>query len=322
MSGSAALQSERFRDVIGHFASGVTVITTELDGEPLGTTASAVSSLSLEPPMLLACLKSDSATRAAVAATGRFAVNILNDRQAALATRFATKGPDKFDGVEVLTGRTGLPLLAGALAHLECAVAEEVVGGTHSVFLGEALAAVAADGRPLAYFRGGFGRLHEPGGESEEGERPGERPEEVTVRSAQDCRLAIEIGAATLAAALGPPVAALHELNDRLAGRFGGGGATLGEWLEEEGRFHERIVALAGSDDLVQAHRRARAHRAMAAMAAGERGARPVDPGLVATACAGHRSILESLESGDTAALVAAMRHHDDPVADRAPSGE
>ncbi|MBS1888553.1 MAG: flavin reductase family protein [Actinobacteria bacterium] len=164
--------AEEFRDVIGHFASGVTVITTSADGEPLGTTASAVTSLSLEPPMLLVCLKQDSATGAAIARGGRFAVNILHEGQAELARRFATKGPGKFDGVAVLEGAAGMPLIADALAQVECEVAEEVVGGTHSVFLAHVLGAAAAGGRPLAYFRGRFGRLR-PAVESDAPDRAG-----------------------------------------------------------------------------------------------------------------------------------------------------
>lgn len=87
-----------FRDVIGRFASGVTVITTAIDGARFGTTASAVSSLSLEPPMVLVCLNKSSETQAAVLKAGTFCVNILAEGQQELAYRFAGKG-DKFAGV-------------------------------------------------------------------------------------------------------------------------------------------------------------------------------------------------------------------------------
>lgn len=322
---AATLAPERFRDVIGHFASGVTVVTTRDGEQPLGTTASAVSSLSLEPPMLLACLKQDSATRAGIAGSGRFAVNILSAGQEALAARFATKGAGKFDGVEVAEGPAGMPLIVGALAHVECAVADEVLGGTHSVFLGSALGASAGSGRPLAYFRGRFGQLHEGGAEDDAGDGGGggAEPDPITVRSAVDARLAIEIGAATLAAQRveARELAALGELNEQLRERYGHGGASLAEWLEEDGRFHERLVALAGSSDLVQAHRQARAHRAMAAMAGGERARAAVDPGLVSSCCGEHRAALQALESGDAAALVAAMRHHLEPSVTGDPAG-
>ncbi len=153
------LTSAEFRDVIGHFASGVTVITALHDGTPYGTTASAVSSLSLEPPMLLVCLNRTSATGRAVAGAGRFAVNVLAEEQADEAMRFATKSDDKFRGLALTSGAHGEPLLGDALATLECRVVEEVTGGTHSVFLAEVDRASARTGAPLAYFRGQFGRL-------------------------------------------------------------------------------------------------------------------------------------------------------------------
>jgi flavin reductase (DIM6/NTAB) family NADH-FMN oxidoreductase RutF/DNA-binding GntR family transcriptional regulator len=158
-SGLRRLTPEEFRDVIGSFASGVTVITARHDGDPKGTTASAVTSVSLEPPMVLICLNKSSSTRDTVAAAGRFAVNILGEDQASEAMAFAKKEGDKFAGVAVTEGEGGEPLLSDALATLECHVAEEVVGGTHSVFFGEVERASARQGAPLAYFRGQFGRL-------------------------------------------------------------------------------------------------------------------------------------------------------------------
>jgi flavin reductase (DIM6/NTAB) family NADH-FMN oxidoreductase RutF len=153
------LAPEEFRDVIGHFASGVTVITTVHAGVAYGTTASAVSSLSLAPPMLLVCMNKASATGRAVADAGRFAVNILSEDQPDLAVAFARKGDDKFSGVAVSAGEHGAPLLDDALATLECRIVEEVTGGTHTVFLAEVDRGSARPGAPLAYFRGEFGRL-------------------------------------------------------------------------------------------------------------------------------------------------------------------
>lgn len=153
------LSPEEFRNVMGHFASGVTIITTESEGRAYGTTASAVSSLSLEPPMVLICMNESSSTGQAVARSGAFAINILHVDQHELARRFATKDPDKFDGVELEPGPFGQPLLADALATIECAVTETMSGGTHTVYIGEVRSAVSYDGAPLAYFRGEFGRL-------------------------------------------------------------------------------------------------------------------------------------------------------------------
>ena len=161
MTGTApAVDGAVFRQVIGNFMSGVVVITTELDGVLHGMTVSAVSSLSLDPPMLLVCLNSRSGTQEAVRRAERFAVNILAEHQGHLAERFASSGSaDKFVGVEIETGRTGAPLLCGALAAVECRVAEVVTGGTHRVFLGEVVHAQTTQGSPLAYFRGKFGKF-------------------------------------------------------------------------------------------------------------------------------------------------------------------
>ena len=153
------LAPEEFRDVIGHFASGVTVITALHQGEPFGTTASAVSSLSLEPPMLLVCLNKQSETGRALAACGHFAVNILGAGQADLADRFARKGGNKFDGVATTPGQWGEPLIEEAIAALECAVTEKVTAATHYVFFAEVVSATARGGAPLTYFKGQFAGL-------------------------------------------------------------------------------------------------------------------------------------------------------------------
>jgi flavin reductase (DIM6/NTAB) family NADH-FMN oxidoreductase RutF/DNA-binding GntR family transcriptional regulator len=155
-----AVDGTVFRRVIGNFMSGVVVITTEHAGVRHGMTVSAVSSLSLDPPMLLVCLNARSSTQEAVRSAERFAVNILAEDQGQLAERFASSGSaHKFEGIATSTGRTGVPLLSGALAVLECRVAEVVTGGTHRVFLAEVVHAETTDGSPLAYFRGAFGKF-------------------------------------------------------------------------------------------------------------------------------------------------------------------
>lgn len=157
----AALDPIVFRNVVGHFASGVTVITTTVDGELFGTTASAVSSLSMEPPMMLACLNRSSSTHDAVVKAGYFGINILAEEQGDLAMKFGRKGADKFDGVAVTaSAHGGVPMIDGALAQIVCRVDETPTGGTHTVFLGLVQEASAREGaEPLAYYRGTFGRL-------------------------------------------------------------------------------------------------------------------------------------------------------------------
>ncbi len=153
------LQDDAFRDVIGRFASGVTVITTTTADGDHGTTASAVSSLSMDPPMLLVCLNRTSDTQAAILESGVFGVNILAEGQGQVAYQFARKGPDKFAGVRIRRGRCGVALVEDALAHLECEVDETGTGGTHTVFLATVREAAGQEGAPLTYFRGRFGRL-------------------------------------------------------------------------------------------------------------------------------------------------------------------
>lgn len=157
--GHQGVDPQTFRDVAGHLASGVTVITTRSAEGDHGMTVSSVTSLSLTPPMMLACLNKAVPTAVAVARTGRYAINILGQGHGRLARQFAVPSEDKFADVELEDGLLGVPLLADALAHLECRVVEQVTGGTHTIFIGLVERATARHGNPLAYFRGGFGRF-------------------------------------------------------------------------------------------------------------------------------------------------------------------
>ena len=146
-----------YRRVISHFTSGVTVITTEHGGTRFGVTASAVSSLSMDPPMLLVCLNRQHATTEALSEAGVFAVNILGEKQAELAVQFATRHPDKFRGVELRRRELDVPLITEALAQIECTVVSRTDVATHAVFMAEVRTAEAGTGNPLGYFRGQFG---------------------------------------------------------------------------------------------------------------------------------------------------------------------
>lgn len=156
------ISGEAFRDVIGRFASGVTIVTARSDGVDYGMTASAVSSLSLDPAMLLVCVNRSNATHAAITTSAAFAVNVLDEGQAEVAATFASRSSDKFGEVMVDEGILGQPVLSNALAVLECSVAEHFVGGTHEVFVGRVVSARAREGAPLTYFRGQFGRFGGP----------------------------------------------------------------------------------------------------------------------------------------------------------------
>ena len=148
-----------FRDAMGRFASGVTVITTHDGGVDFGAAASAVSSLSDEPPMILICLNVTSTTAQAIQRSGVFAVNVLSEDSAPIAQRFASKGDDKFKSVPFERGHAGEPLISGCIAQFEVDVEETVRGGTHLVFLGRVRKVTSHPGNPLAYFRGTFGRM-------------------------------------------------------------------------------------------------------------------------------------------------------------------
>ena len=151
---------DEFRHVLSHFATGVTVVTTwDADGRPTGLTASAFTSVSLEPPLILVCVDHKAQSYPALRASGRFAVNVLAVEHETLSRRFATTDADKFDGLTYRPGALGLPLLPEALAHLECRTVHAYPGGDHTIFVGEVEAAQAREGAPLVYFGGLYTRL-------------------------------------------------------------------------------------------------------------------------------------------------------------------
>jgi flavin reductase (DIM6/NTAB) family NADH-FMN oxidoreductase RutF len=143
------------------FASGVTVITSRgLDGVPRGLTASAFCSVSLEPRLCLVSVDLRSESVGAIKESGSFVVNILSSEQEEISRRFASKLPDKFEGIGYRDGpETGAPILDGVLAWIECKVYESVPGGDHIVFIGEIQDGTANEGTPLVYFRGQYRRL-------------------------------------------------------------------------------------------------------------------------------------------------------------------
>jgi flavin reductase (DIM6/NTAB) family NADH-FMN oxidoreductase RutF len=152
-----------FRHAIGHFATGVTVVTSiGPDGEPVGTTANAVSSLSLDPPLILVCFDRTSATLEAIAGHGAFAVNVLGARQQQLSTNFARRGlAAAWDGVRHRRGPTGSPRLDGVLATLECTVEHRIEGGDHEIVVGRVreVETSGTDGTPLLFWRGRYASL-------------------------------------------------------------------------------------------------------------------------------------------------------------------
>ena len=154
-----AVDATRFRHTLGKFASGVTVVTTEHEGEQAGITVSAFSSLSLEPPLVLICIDRKVRSHDVIAGAGLFAVNILEASQEEVSRRFASRQPDKFAGIATHRSPSGLPLIDGALATLECRVKETLPGGDHTIFVGEVLDSQLREGDPLVYFHGAYRAL-------------------------------------------------------------------------------------------------------------------------------------------------------------------
>ncbi|MPY55674.1 flavin reductase family protein [Streptomyces spongiae] len=141
---------------MGSVCTPVSVVTTFSHGRPHGTTVSAFSALSLEPPMVLVALDRNSTLLSLLQQKRRFGLNVLGARQGELAMRFADKGADKFEGVPWQVD-TGLPRLPGVTGWLACEVTRFVDGGDHLVVMGRVIAASCRDGAPLTYHRRGFG---------------------------------------------------------------------------------------------------------------------------------------------------------------------
>ncbi|WP_018685846.1 flavin reductase family protein [Actinokineospora enzanensis] len=155
------------RRTMGRFATGVAVVTTrDRDGVPHGMTVNSLTSVSLEPPLLLVCLTTGARSTDAITGAGRFVVNILSARQEHLAMRFAKRGADHFAGLEVIQGHHRVPVVPEALAHLECEVERHFEAGDHVVVIGHVLATCERLGDPLGFHGGRFGdvvdRGHEP----------------------------------------------------------------------------------------------------------------------------------------------------------------
>jgi flavin reductase (DIM6/NTAB) family NADH-FMN oxidoreductase RutF len=157
------IAADDFRKVLGHFASGVTIITTcDADARPTGLTASAFSSVSLDPPLVLICVDHKSQSHPHIKDRGCFAVNILGIDQQALSRKFASSRLDKFEGVPHVISELKLPLIDGAIAQLECRTVSVHVEGDHTIFVGRVERAHVASGEPLLYFRGQYDRLANP----------------------------------------------------------------------------------------------------------------------------------------------------------------
>ena len=162
-SGHSLIDPRDFRNALGTYATGVTVITaTGTDGKPYGLTCNSFASVSLNPPLVLWSLGMFSQGLSIFQNAGHFAVNVLGASQQALARKFATSSEDKFAGVEWTAGLGNAPLLKGSVANFQCRAVDRYYGGDHVIFLG-AVEAYAYDRKePLLFAHGDYGRFIAP----------------------------------------------------------------------------------------------------------------------------------------------------------------
>jgi len=153
------IDPKRFRSVMGTFPTGVAVITTTWNGELFGATINSLTSVSLQPSMLLFCTSEGSATGAAIRRRGLFSVNILGQHQSDLSARFTGQPNNRFDDLAIAFSADGLPLLQGAAAQLCCSVAAIHRAGDHDIILGEVLSGDEIACSPLVFHKGAYGRF-------------------------------------------------------------------------------------------------------------------------------------------------------------------
>ncbi|MBF6569477.1 MAG: flavin reductase family protein [Candidatus Binataceae bacterium] len=151
------IEKSELRRVMGHFATGVSIITTvDKDGKPAGLTANALTSVSLTPPLLLICVDKKAESYHCFDESKVFTVNLLTADQEGLSRKFAVSGGEKFEGVSFSRGANGAPILNGVLTFMECKVVGVYDGGDHTIYLGEIEEASTSEGEPLLFYRGGY----------------------------------------------------------------------------------------------------------------------------------------------------------------------
>jgi len=156
------VEAPLFRQLLGRFATGVTVVTTRgASGDPVGMTASSVASVSLDPPLVLVSVDREHEMHAALEAAPYFVMNVLAADQETLSRRFAGDEANRFSGVGFHLNKQGIAVLDGVLAHIECERQSVIPAGDHTVFIGLVIGGSVTDGRPLLYYRGGYAGLRE-----------------------------------------------------------------------------------------------------------------------------------------------------------------
>lgn len=151
--------SRQFRNTVGNFATGVTVVTVETNGETHGMTANSFTSVSLDPPLVLICVDHRANSLQYIKQTGYFGVNILGKEHENISRLFANQKLEEEPVVSFRKSKAGTPLLEGALATMDCKVWQTVEAGDHTIFIGEVLEIDSREGEPLLFFRGKYTEL-------------------------------------------------------------------------------------------------------------------------------------------------------------------
>jgi flavin reductase (DIM6/NTAB) family NADH-FMN oxidoreductase RutF len=155
---SPAIDPASFRQLMGRFATGVTVVTaTSPDGKPSGMTINSFNSVSLDPPLVSICVDREADMHVTLTGQTGFVVNILSSDQESISRRFAENRPDRFNGVGYRLSSDGHPIIEGVLAHIECTAHDSIDAGDHSVVFGQVVGGSAGEGYPLLLYRGGYG---------------------------------------------------------------------------------------------------------------------------------------------------------------------
>ena len=156
-----SIDSHEFRRIMGHWASGVGIVTTRLpNGRPCGLTANAIASLSLDPLLVLVCVEKTADSHDCIRSTRAFGISVLKSEAESVARRFAAWEVDrKFEGIAYHEEQTGSPILDDALSWVDCHLHAEYDGGDHTIFVGRVVDGDATEGTPLLYYRGGYGRF-------------------------------------------------------------------------------------------------------------------------------------------------------------------
>lgn len=161
---ASPIDARRFRDALGHYASGITIVTGHDGHEPIGFTCQSFYSVSVDPPLVSFSVMKTSTTYPRIAPTGRFAVNVLSRDQTDVSAQFARKGTDKWAGVDWSPAASGNPVISGTLMWVDCELWAEYDAGDHLIVLGRVVELCPEQwhaGEPLLFFKGRYRHLRE-----------------------------------------------------------------------------------------------------------------------------------------------------------------